>query len=146
MKPARKIQYEPDPNKFDLVTHQWDSQGQLVKHNPYRMFIRDGGEKLFERPLNSGNLWYENNQPAGRVICEFNEQGHIAKKEFKIGAAHIGYEKPLSGTEKIAAQLAATEQRAAELEAELAQIRAEQERKQPKVDVLDETPTLSKRR
>lgn len=130
---AKKIvEYTPDPGKFDLTVQRWDAQGQLTANNPYRMYIMDG-EKLFERPLNSGNLWYENNQPAGRMICEFNDKGHIIKKEFKRDVPHIAYEKPLTGAEKVAAQLAATEARASALEAELAQIRKEQERKQAPV-------------
>ena len=126
MKPAKKIDYVPDPNKFDLVTDRWDSQGIRTISNPYRMFIQDG-TKLFERPVNSGNLWYENNQPAGRVELEFNDKGHIIKKTFKLEAEHTAFVPVLKGAEKMQFELEQQRKRSAELEAELASIRGERE-------------------
>lgn len=142
MKPAKRLEYQPDPGKFDLVTHQWDSQGQLVKVNTYRSFIRDGAQ-VFERPVNSGNLWFENNQPAGRVECKFNDKGHIISKVFNPEAEHIAYTAPLSGAEKVHYEKEQLRSRNAELEAELALIRAEREpKRQPPEQAA---PTLSKR-
>ena len=124
MQPAKQLKYEPDPNKFDLRTHVWDSQGNLVSKNTYRSFIMEG-RQYFERPVNSGNLWYENNQPAGRVELTFCENGKISKKEFHFEAAHKEYTAPLSGSEALHFELEQQKSRTAELEAELASIRNE---------------------
>ena len=127
MQAARKqLEYTPDPNKFDLVTHRWDAQGKLVHFAPYRKFIQSGVE-YYERPVNSGNLWYENNQPAGRVICEFNEKGHICSKAFDLSAQHVDYTPPLTGDQKLAAQLSTTMDENAALKAELAAIKKDRE-------------------
>lgn len=112
---ARKtIEYVPDPNKFDLVVHRWDTQGRLTgKPNHYRKYIV-GGAEYYERPVNSGNLWHPNNQPAGRVLCQFDDNGKIIKKDFDFAAEHIHYVPPLTGDAKIAAELASSK---AEIEA-----------------------------
>lgn len=122
---TKRLEYKADPNKFDLRTHIWDAQGTLVSKNPYRSFIIEG-RQYFERPVNSGNLWYENNQPAGRVELEFNDKGHIAKKTFDFAADHKDYVAPLTGHEKIHYELEHERSRVAQLEAELAMIRKEQ--------------------
>ena len=127
MQPARKtLEYKPDPNKFDLVVDRWNSQGHKIAHNPYRKFIKEGGE-FYERPVNSGNLWLENNQPAGRVICEFNDKGHIVSKVFDHAAEHIEYVPGPTGAEKIAAELSAERAKSAQLEAELRAITKERD-------------------
>lgn len=97
---SRQIQYQPDPNKFDLRTHVWDARGHLVSKNLYRSFIVEGTQ-YFERPVNSGNLWFENNQPAGRVELEFNDKGHIVRKTFRFDEPHKAYKAPLTGAEKL---------------------------------------------
>ena len=120
------IEYEPDPNKFDLRTHIWDTKGNLVKENTYRSFIREG-RQVFERPVGSGNLWYENNEPAGRIECQYNEKGHIIAKEFKPEAKHIEFVPPMNDDEKTYFELQNANKRLAQLEAELASIKKEQE-------------------
>jgi hypothetical protein len=118
----RPLEYVPDPNKFDLVVDRWDGQGMRVgPRNLYRKYILDGKE-YYERPVNSGNLWFENNQPAGRVLLEFNEKGHIAKKEFDFTAKHETYVPVPSGQEKLSAELSAEKAKTAQLQAELAAI------------------------
>lgn len=96
-------QHQPDPNKFDLRTHHFDGRGRLKKVNHYRMHNHKG-VNYFERPVGSGNLFSENNEPAGRV--EFleikNERGHVIKsKSFDFKAEHKDYVAPLSGQEKL---------------------------------------------
>lgn len=118
------IQYVPDPNKFDLVTHRWDAQGLLVAKNPYRSFTLEG-KTLFERPTDSGNLWGENNQPMGRVTYTRREDGAIIAKKFDYEAEHIEYVAPPTGAEAVAAELAAANAKNAALEAELASIRGD---------------------
>lgn len=135
MQTTRRLKYEPDPNKFDLRTHEWDGQGKLIGTNHYRAYIVDGN-KYYERPVNSGNLWFENNKPAGRVECKFNDKGHITSKRFNFEAAHISYTPPLTGAEKLHYELEQERHRSAQLEAELSAIRKEaQVRTTPKTPV-----------
>lgn len=156
----KRLEYVPDPNKFDLMVHRWDSQGHLVGKNPYRMHL-DGDRKYFERPVNSGNLWYENNQPAGRVELEFNDKGHIVSKSYKPEAKHIEYTVPLSGADKMHYELEQERMRSSELQAELEAIKKERAanalievvaapkevelKVEPKIEVKPSAPTLSKR-
>ena len=155
MESAKILEYKSDPNKFDLITHRWNSQGHLTHVNPYRLFILSG-VSYYERPVNSGNLWHENNQPAGRVECEFGPDGKIAKKEFKFGAAHRDWKAPLSGDEKLHFELEQEKAKTADLQAELEAIRKEQKVKQavaPSVEKKPDTvaevkqvpPTLTKK-
>lgn len=124
---SKRLEYKPDPNKFDLATHRWDSQGQLVGRNPYRKFIV-GDRSYYERPVNSGNLWFENNQPAGRVEYTLNEKGHITgPKHFDPDAPHKTFTAPLQGAEKIHFELEQAHERNAALEAELAAIKKDRE-------------------
>lgn len=149
---VRQLEYTPNPNKFDLRTHVWDNQGHLVRENLYRSFIV-GGAHYFERPVNSGNLWLENNQPAGRVECKFNDKGHIISKAFDFTAPHKDFTAPLQGAAKVHYELEQERARSAQLEAELAQIRQEREAIQavrdgvpaaagPIVQAATVTPTL----
>lgn len=141
MSARKQLEYAPDPHKFDLVTDRWDNQGRRTgPRNGYRKFITGAGE-YYERPVNSGNLWLENNQPAGRVICEFNDKGHIVKKEFDFTAEHLAYVPPPTGAEKIAGELAAERARSAQLEAELNAIRKERSAVQPVVKNHAPEPT-----
>lgn len=126
MQPKRVLDYVPDPSKFDLVTDRWDSQGQRVLTNKYRKYIVEGRE-YYERPVNSGNLWFENNQPAGRVLLEFNDQGHIVSKSFDHEAKHVAYVAPPSGAQKLAAELETTQSALAAAKAELEAIKKERD-------------------
>ena len=121
---SKQLKYESDPNKFDLRTHVWDSQGNLTKKNLYRNYIMDG-RSYFERPVNSGNLWFENNQPAGRVELTFNEAGHIIAKKFDFNAEHKEYKAPMTGAEKIHYELEQERAKTAQLKAELDAINKE---------------------
>lgn len=137
---SKQIEYVPDPNKFDLVTHRRNGQGHLVHVNPYRAYIVEHN-RYYERPVGSGNLWLENNQPAGRV--EFDKDG---KREFKFGAPHQEWTAPPSGAEKVAEELIATQAQLAAAKAELDAIRKDREAKQPvQQDSKPIPPKLSKR-
>ena len=125
MQPARQLKYEQDPNKFDLRTHVWDNQGKLVGTKIRRDFIV-GGSTYHEFPVNSGNLWQPNNQPAGRVECEFNEKGHIVKKDFHIGATHKSYSAPLIGADKVHYELQQEREKNEALRREIEAIKKEQ--------------------
>jgi hypothetical protein len=135
---ARKVlEYKPDPNKFDLVVQRWDGQGQKIAENHYRKFITADGE-MYERPVNSGNLWLANNQPAGRVICEFNDKGHIVSKVFDPTAKHTVYSPAPTGAEKLSGELAAERAKNAQLEAELRAIT--KDREDAAVETVKEAP------
>lgn len=146
MQAKKMIEYVPDPDKFDLVTHRWDQSGNLIYKNLYRKFIIDRNE-YYERPVNSGNLWYENNQPAGRVEYKVNEKGHIFDKVFNHSAEHKAYTAPASPQE-LGEQLLSSQAENNRLKSELAAILKEREAKQPKVVEKAEhksAPTLSRR-
>lgn len=157
MQKTKRLEYVPDPNKFDLQTHRWDSQGNLVAKNPYRNHIINGNS-YYERPVNSGNLWFENNQPAGRMELEFGEDGKISKKTLRLDAKHVDYTAPLKGDAAIHYELEQTRNKNAQLEAELAAIKGESAKKaapapapvkpSPLAEIVSETvaaPTLTKR-
>lgn len=113
-----------DPHKFDRRTHIWDSQGRLVKKNLYTEYVIQGSRYL-ERPMNSGNLWTEGNQPAGRIEKTFGPAGQVLTKKFDHEASHIAYTPVLTGDEAIMYQLEQERAARVELERELAAIRAE---------------------
>lgn len=125
MQPSKQLQYQPDPNKFDLRTHIWDSQGNLVSKNLYRAFHMQGST-YYERPVNSGNLWFENNQPAGRMEYTLSPDGKIGPKRFVPDAPHIDYVEPLKGAEKLQADLGAAKKENVQLRDELEAIRKDQ--------------------
>lgn len=133
--PAQETYQQPkarvvNPNEFDLRTHHFDGRGRLKGKNPYRAHIQNG-IVYYERPVGSGNLFYENNEPAGRV--EFLEakdvRGKIIKKKsFDHEAAHKDYTAPLQGAEKMHFELANTKAENAAILAELEAIKAENEK------------------
>ncbi len=141
MQAKRVLEYVADPSKFDLVTDRWDSQGMRTVHNKYRKYILNGAE-YYERPVNSGNLWFENNQPAGRVLLTFNDKGHIASKEFNFDAEHVAYVAPPTGSQKLAADLEVTKAELAAAQAELAAINKEME---VRTAPINHAPKISKR-
>jgi len=111
--------------KFDLVTHVTDPVTQQTKLvNQYRLYILNG-VRYFERPVGSQNLWYENNEPAGR-IAGFSEKGDM---KVDTAAAHKAYVAPPSGAELIASELEQTSAALEAARAELAALKAEQEQK-----------------
>lgn len=134
-----KVPYQ-DPNRFNLRTHETDARGRVRGSNLYRMYVRDGTQ-VFERPVNSGNLFYENNQPAGRVEIERNPAGKITKKTFDFEAEHKAYRTPANKQEEMEMKLMESDARAAAAEKELAAIKqdhAERDRTASKRVVGDE--------
>jgi len=107
---------KPTAQKFDLIVQHRDKKtGRVVSENPYRMRKHEG-VSYFERPKGSGNLFFENNEPAGRY----------AEGKFLPNAPHIEWAAPLSEDEKIKQAVAAAQDEAARLKAELAEIKREQ--------------------
>lgn len=103
---------------FDLKTHSTDPlTGKVSLVNPYRLRIQ-GAVKYFERPVGSGNLWYEDNEPAGRWVAN----------KVESEAPHIDWVAPISGAEKLQRELVNAKESEAALRAELAAIKAEHEK------------------
>jgi hypothetical protein len=120
----KRPEHKPDPNKFDLKTHHFDSRGRLFKLNHYRLHIKDG-VSYFERPVNSGNLYWENNEAAGRVETVMNAEGKITGKKFDFKAPHKTWTAPLTGDEKVHYENESLKARNEELIAELESIKAD---------------------
>lgn len=123
MQPAKRLEYTPDPSKFDLRTHVWDAQGALVKKNLYTNHCIEG-RQYYERPVQSGNLWYANNQPAGRVTYVLQADGRTIKN-IDEKAEHIAFIPKLEGDDALFYALEQEKTKSAALEAEIAAIRAE---------------------
>lgn len=104
--------------KFDIVVHKRDAKtGRVTSVNPYTLRIHNAVE-YFERPKGSGNLWFKNNEPAGRY-----EAGR-----FLVGASaaeHKEWVAPLSELDKIAQATASMQAENAKLQAELNEIKRE---------------------
>lgn len=111
-------------NQFDRRTHLWDSTGNLVKKNHYVEYVIQG-ERYLERPVNSGNLWTEGNQPAGRVEKTFGPTGVVSTKKFDFAAEHKVYTPELIGDDQILYQLEQEREARKAAEQELAAIKAE---------------------
>lgn len=112
--------------KFDLKTHTFNARGVLTKINHYRLHVTNGVQ-LYERPVNSGNLWYENDEPAGRVT--YAGEGKIKRKVIDNEAEHIAYTAPLSPDEKVHFENENLKMENAKLLAEIEMIRKEQDAK-----------------
>jgi hypothetical protein len=125
------IDQEMDGNKFDRRTHIWDSQGRLIKTQLYVEYVRDGN-RYIERPINSGNLWTEDNQPAGRVEKTYSAKGTVLTKSFDYTVPHKEFKPELTGDEALMYQLENEREETARLKAELAAIKAEQAPKETK--------------
>lgn len=105
---------------FDLtVTHRDPKSGAVTKKNPYTLRVigqgANGKTQLWERPVGSGNLWNKAGEPIGRW-----EDG-----KFCEGVAHVTFVP--AETENVKFARTANEQAAkiAQLERELAAIKAE---------------------
>ncbi len=141
---GKRIEYKPDPSKFDLMVHRWDSQGNLIRANHYRSFIVDHS-RYYERPINSGNLWSEANQPCGRVEYILDDEtGKIADKVFNFKAEHKDYVAPATGAALVALERDQAKAALAAAQAELAAIKGE--RQPDDTPEAKAAPTLTKRR
>lgn len=127
----------PDPHTFDTRTHIFDNQGRLLKKNLYVLRVIDG-EHLFERPVNSGNLWHANNQPAGRLVRRDQPDKNLGPWAIDRTAPHIEFTAPLTGDEALHYELeqermknTSMQEQFATIQRELAAIRGERAVKTP---------------
>ncbi len=118
-KPARAVKEHPevDPSTgFDMRTHIIDANtGRLIRLQTYARHAK-GDKVLFERPIGSGNCWYENGQSAGRWTFK-DHDGNLEWKQ--VSKEHVATKAaPVNHAEDL-------EQRNETLEAELEALRAE---------------------
>jgi len=122
---------------FDLkVTHRNPSTGAVIGHDPYRMRVGKGG-RTFERPVNSGNLWWEDGEPAGRW----------EENKFVKDAPHVAYTMPLSKDQKVQAAFSEKDSKIAKLEQDLKDLELKainQEQEVVKVEVKAQPKPASK--
>lgn len=100
--PRAKVIEVPEraPEGFDLRTHVKDGKtGQPIREQHYRLRIV-GGTKYFERPVGSGNLWYESAEAAGRWAAT-DQMDKKGKPVFAVNpdAPHLAYSAPKSAAE-----------------------------------------------
>ncbi len=105
---------------FDLtVNHRDPKTGLVTKRTPYVLRVvgaPDGGRtSLFERPKGSGNIFDGQGNPWGRWI----------KGEHHPNEPHIAFVVPLTEDERLKHSVVEKDAKIAELEKELAAIRAE---------------------
>jgi len=86
---------EARQNEFDLRVHMRDPKGRLLKVQPYSLHVKEG-VRYFERPVGSHNLFFENNEPAGRLVID--DKG---KRTVEKGAPHQEWNPPQSASDKL---------------------------------------------
>jgi len=128
---------EVKADQFDLQTHQFDKRGNLKSTNHYFLHIR-GTAKYFERPQFSGNLFTENDEPAGRVERLVDEKTGKPVLSFDHNREHKIYAAPLEGAEKISHELAEAKGENAALKAELEALLAEKAAKEAAIEAKGE--------
>lgn len=119
-----------------LVTYRDEKTGLVVKSDPYTLRVTgESGsserQRLWERPKNSGNLFDKKGNPCGR--WEYEEKT-VKGKTIKTGkynpdAEHIAFVPPPTKDQLLAQQLTEKDVKIAELEREMAAIKAEKEKK-----------------
>jgi hypothetical protein len=132
-----EIQKEEQPKEFDLkVTYRDEKTGLITKRDPY--ILRVVGEqgsnvksRLWERPAGSGNLFDKHMNPVGRWVYEEKTvRGKVVRVgKFVEGAEHIKYVPPMTEDQKLAQELLSKDAKIAELEREMAAIKAEETKK-----------------
>jgi hypothetical protein len=94
---------------FDLRTEIRNPKtGQVITKQPYRLYARKGGH-YFERPKNSGNLWFRGGEAAGRIVDNVID----------TSLDHVEWVAPLSHDQKINEVLSSKESKIQELEHQL---------------------------
>lgn len=111
---------------FDLkVTIRDPKTGGIIAKNPYRLHIQ-GGSKFYERPVNSGNVYTEDGEPAGRCKPKFNKKsGKQEGVEILPEAEHEAWTAPVTADQAVANQLVSQSNELEALKLELASIKAE---------------------
>ena len=94
---------------FDLKTVIRDSKtGSVVSRQPYRLHVKSG-TKYYERPVGSGNLWFEDGSHAGQIVGS----------EIKAGAEHANWVPPISKEQRILDEINSKDSKIRALEAQI---------------------------
>jgi uncharacterized small protein (DUF1192 family) len=117
------------PQGFDLmVTHRDPKTGLITKQDPYTLIVgsgENGGKtRMWERPKGSGNLWNKRGEPIGRFVAKGD-----GKREYDAKAKHVEFIPPETEDQQLARSLTEKSERIAQLEKELAGIKAEKDKK-----------------
>jgi hypothetical protein len=126
MEQAVKTQSAEDEGFSLRVTYRDEKSGQVTHKDPY--ILRVLGEerrKVWERPVGSGNLWNKKGEAIGRWVVDPKTK----KGKFVEGAKHVEFVPPMTEDQKLAKSLIEKDVKIAELEKELALIKAEKEKK-----------------
>jgi hypothetical protein len=116
-------QKDERPEGFNLQVHYRDDKtGLVVETDPYILRVvgesAGGKSSYFERPKGSGNLFNKRGEAIGRWV----DGG------FKADMPHVAFVAPLTQDQKLANSLVEKDSKIAELEREMAAIRAESAR------------------
>lgn len=118
------------PSGFDLRTHIKDANtGRLVRTQAHRIHC-DRDMRYFEFPVDSGNLWFEDNSPAGRVT--YKGEGKSRAKTINPDAPHLAF-VPLKSSETTVEGILEENEM---LRRELAEAKAEREAKIEKKEAV----------
>lgn len=120
-------------SEFDLrVVLRDPKTGRVVKHQPYRRRVVKG-VTTYERPVGSGNLWYENGDSAGRWVVE---EGKPGRQDETV--KHVQWTPPPTEDQIVQNKLATQERAILELERKLALAEAKTEVKAEEAKQLEE--------
>lgn len=106
---------------FDLRSRITNAEGEVEQQQDYFIYI-EGGQKYFERPLGSGNLFYANGESAGRVEKDENK-----KNSFDTQAEHKDFKAPADPNAEAEEKLKHSQAELAAMKKELSAIKAEKE-------------------
>jgi hypothetical protein len=98
-----------------------------------------GHKEYFERPVNSGNLWYRNGKPAGRVELKEEIGSGKLRQEIIEGAAHKEWIAPMTKDQKLSQDLAQKDNEIAYLKQQV----AENEKAQQVAEAKTESAKIS---
>lgn len=115
--------------EFDIkVTHRDERTGLITHKTPYilRVSGAEGGGKTrtWERPPGSGNLFDKKGNPVGRRVKDAQGRWSTDPK-----AEHVAFVPPLTEDQKLSRSVVEKDQRISALEAELASLRVEADKK-----------------
>jgi len=124
---------------FDMrVTKRNPKTGAIISTDPYRLRITKEG-KTFERPVGSGNLWYEDGEVAG--IVKMVE----GKEKIMIDTPHLDYAIPVSKEQAVIDAMANKDSQIAKLEQDLKdlELKAINAEREAKVEEIVEAKTAT---
>lgn len=133
----RYQQEEAEEKSYLRVTHRHPKTGLVAKKDPYIMrVVAEGANKsqYIEYPAGSGNLWSSDNGKLKEPIGRWDKSKPEGDRFLK-GVPHIEWTPPLTEDQKLAKSIVAKDEKINQLEAELAAIKAEREKRNaPKVN------------